>query len=127
LVSARPVSLPERSRESNRECRTPGAAYEPADEYQGLEGLTSLEAHSVFPGTIYFLDGKVELVYTGDAGAGAATPDEIEAEVKPSRSTKPRSSSSRATSSASGVGSVSVGEHVPRAEHPSSLDAVPLP
>ncbi len=52
------------------------------DEYESLDGLTSLENPAVFPGTLYLLDGAVELVYLGEDAVSGITPAKIEDEVK---------------------------------------------
>ena len=58
------------------------ASYSADDEYESLDGLTSLENPAVFPGTLYLLDGVVELVYFGDEAVSSVTPAQIEEEVK---------------------------------------------
>jgi hypothetical protein len=59
-----------------------GATFEPADEYQKLQGLSSLENPSVFPGTLYLKDRKVELVYLGDEATARISASSLEDELK---------------------------------------------
>ena len=70
-----------------REALGPGTTEDPESDYQNLDELLELDNPAVFPGSIYVKDGKVRLVYVGDAALEGTTPEDLEAQLdgKPER------------------------------------------
>lgn len=55
------------------------ATPEPDDEYQGIQGLTSIEYLRVFPGTIYLQGGRVELVFLASSALAPYRESDVQA------------------------------------------------
>jgi len=49
------------------------------DEYGKMTDVTSMEAHEVFPGTLYIRNDSVELIRIGPEELTAVTPDTLRA------------------------------------------------
>lgn len=59
----------------------PDAEPIPGDEYGRMEDVTSIRDAAVFPGTLFLLDGEVELVYVDGEALPEVTPADLTAQL----------------------------------------------
>lgn len=63
-----------------REALGPGVTEDPESDYEGLDELLELNG-AAFPGSVYLKDGRVVIVYIGDAALRGTTPEVLEAQL----------------------------------------------